>query len=364
MFTLSRWPVGAVCALALLGGAARAVAQDERELARLVREIAAGNEEDREIAEQELIQKLAAPLAKAIGSLEERPVLEQLRLQRALGRVQAAIRIQIARASLAEVDRKLFDDFAQSNRELVEQLFADDPEARLSALRRIPLKPLSGAGVCIAIKVNDYDGDVADAALGAALQLKDVVVARCLAHYVESATAALKAGFFGPQDQDTAAVVASFVRRCIEVMGAAQFRDGVPVAAEALRQLGRSAYASPGFFELPPVAQALAAMGDKRATAALLDFLDHGGSSRHLPLAAGQMLTVTVGDEMLLALLQLHGQSPKDFGMTASGNGAFGYASDEARHDGHRRFRLWLREQGETPASAPARESEPSPRTP
>ena len=273
---------------------------------------------------------------------------------RALNRVQAAIRVELARVALDGPDRKLFDDYARDNRELVAQLFDDSQQIRFAAVKRLPLKPDSGAGVFIALKVNDSDGDVAEAALESALRLKDTVVARCLTHYVRSVAEALRTGFFGPDNQDAAAISAQYVRRSIEVIGAAKYREAAPVVAEALLQLGKSPYAMPGFFELPPIAEALANLGDRRAAGVMLAFLDHAGSSRVAPLGPGRMLTITVGDEILLMLCRLYDQKPPDFGMLTSEAGVSGYADDDARQEGHRKFRIWYREHGEPPTSQPA----------
>lgn len=330
---------------------------DNDALRKLIEQIASADEDDREDAEEELIRRLSGPLVAAVGNLEARPIEQQARVVRALERYQSVLRLELARVSLREPDRKLLDEFTRSQRALVEQLFSDAPALRLAAVRRIPLKPDSGAGVLLALKVNDADGDVAEAALDSALRLRDEVVARSLVHYVRSATQAIAGGYYGPQDSDTAAVVARFVRMSIEVIGAARYREGVPDVVAAVRVLARTPFAAPGFFELPPIAAALAELGDRRAAPVLMELLDQTGSSRVVSLGPGRLATVTVGDEMLLALLRLYERPPADFGFQANDAGALAFPDEDTRVEGHRRFRLWHRENAPaTPESQPAQE--------
>ncbi|MBK8913653.1 MAG: hypothetical protein IPM64_03460 [Phycisphaerales bacterium] len=330
---------------------------DEAALRKLIEQIATADDDDREDAEEELIRRLSAPLVAAVGSLDNRPIRQQARIARALERYQSVLRLELARVSLRDADRKLLDDFARGQRPLVEQLFADSPSLRLAAVRRIPLKPDSGAGVLLALKVNDADGDVAEAALESALRLRDEVVARSLVHYVRSATQAIADGFYGPQDSDTAAVVARFVRMSIEVIGAARYREGVPDVITAVRTLAKTPFATPGFFELPPIAAALAELGDRRAAPVLIELLDQTGSSRVVSLGPGRLATVTIGDEVLLSLLRLYEQPPADYGFQSNDAGALAFLDDDARVEGHRRFRLWHRENAPAaPESQPAQE--------
>lgn len=269
--------------------------------------------------------------------------------------MQSTLRIEIARATLKGEDRRLFDEYLAANREIALQLFDDAPQIRLAALQRVALKPDSGAGVLLALKVNDADAYVAEAALDSAMRLKDTVVARCLTHYVQSIAEALGTGFFGANDQDAAAVSAQYVRRAIEVIGAAKYTPAAPAIASALLALGRSPYSGSGFFELPPVAEALANLGDRKAAAALMHFLDKPGLSRVAPLGPGKSLSLTIGDEILLMFCKLYDQKPAEFGLSANETGAFGYLDEDTRAEGHRKFRLWYREHGEPlPTSQPA----------
>jgi hypothetical protein len=329
----------------------RATAQDAEEIRRLVDEIARGDEQDAADAADELVDRLIGPVAAALGSLEARPAAEQLRIRKALARLSAVLRVRLTRADLPAEDRELFDTFAKRYPELVERLFADDWRRRLSALRQIPLEPRTGAGVLIAVKVNDPDEDVAVAALEIAAKLgksKDEGLVRGLARYVRGATATLKSGLYGPEDQDLAATVALFVSRAIKVLCAAEARASVPAIADALDTLGHSDYRV--IFDTAGIALGLGELRDERAADVLLKFVHDRQVHQNKALPGRRLLRQTIGDAALLGLLRIYGLEPKVFGFVeAEGVPFLGFLDAEAREAAQRRFLRWHKENAGRP---------------
>ncbi|GAG18325.1 unnamed protein product, partial [marine sediment metagenome] len=234
-----------------------------------------------------------------------------------------------------------------------------------AAVLQIPLEPNTGAGVLIAAKVNDEDEDVATAALEGAAKLHDAVVARNLTRYISDATATVAAGFYGPEQQDIARTVALFAWESIKIVADAGARESVPVLIDALRFFGRSRYWDR--HQRAEVLRVLGKLGDQRAAAVLLDFLNDGSPLRWKTTEKGQRLHHTVGDAALLSLLRLYNLQPETFGMLipTSDKGFAGYADDQSRREGHRAFRIWHQQHRERqptraylPTSRPTREKD------
>ncbi len=332
----------AVCAIVLAAGVGVAGA-DERfdELREIIQVIATGDEVESAAATQELIDRVTTPLLEAIGSLESRPVAQQVRLRDALARLDRALRMRIYRLDLPAVDRTLFDRFARAYPELTLRAFDTNYRVRLAAVHHIPLEPDTGAGVLIAAKVNDEDEDVATAALKVALRLHDRVVARNLTRYIRDATATVASGYYGPENQDLAAAVATIVFHAVEVIGKADFDRGAGDVVAALRYFGRSKYWD--INQRTRTIEVLGRLGDRGATGTLIDFLDDPAEHRWDRPERGPRIVQTVGDAALLALVRIYGLDPGRFGMRVSARNPdlAGYPTPETRAAGHRAFRVW-----------------------
>ncbi|MFQ5805365.1 MAG: hypothetical protein ACE5I3_02815 [Phycisphaerae bacterium] len=330
---------------------------------RLVDKIARGDEVEAAAAGEQLIELVTAPLADAIGPLDTRPVAEQVRLRQVLARLTGALRMRICRLDLPSEDRELFDAFAAAYPELVPRLFDGNYRVRKAAVHQIPLEPRTGAGVLLAAKVNDEDDDVAGTALDVAARLHDAVVARNLTRYIRDATATVRSGFYGPQEQDLARTVALIVFRSIKIVADAEFAQSTSDLVTALQFFGRSRYWD--HYQRSEVMRILGKLADTRAAPALLDFLDDPALLRVRNTQPGKRVSETVGDVALLSLLRIYGLRPEDFGLLVpdATQDFAGYADDEARRAGHRAFRIWHRQharppstQARPPSSQPARE--------
>jgi hypothetical protein len=327
----------------------------------LVEKIACGDEVEAAAASEQLIELVTGPLADAIGSLEARPAEEQVRLRNVMARLAGALRMRVFRADLPAEDRRLFDGFSAAYAELVQRLFDDNYRVRMAAVLQIPLEPDTGAGVLIAAKVNDEDEDVAKAALTVAAKLHDAAVARNLTRYVHDATATIAAGFYGPAQQDIARTVALLVWESIRIIGEAGCTESVPTLADALRFFGRSTYWD--HYQRSEAMRVLGRLEDARAAPLLLEFLDDATLLRVQTDREGQRVSETVGDVALLSLLRIYKLKPQDFGLRiASPQEDFGgYASEEARHEGHRAFRIWhQRHAGSAAVGVPGATSQPT----
>jgi len=360
--TIARLAGGVGLTLAAFAGSGAAPADEHADRVRqLVERVARGDEVESAAAAEQLIELLSAPLAEAIGPLDSRPVEEVLRIRRVLARLNGALRMRIFRMDLPPEDRSLFDRFAAAYPELVERAFDDHYAVRRAAVLQIPLEPNTGAGVLIAGKVNDEDEDVATAALSVAGKLRDAVVARNLTRYIADATGAVAAGLYGPEQQDIARTVALLVLESMKVVAGAKAADSVPALAQALSFFGRSRYWD--HYQRSEAIRALGGLGDRRATAVLLEFLDDPSPVRTQADENGQRVTEAVGDVALLCLLRLYELNPQDFGLIVSppDRDLAGFASDEARREGHRAFRIWydqrtdkLKTEQAAPATRPA----------
>lgn len=337
--------------LALLVGASAAAEDRDTELKRLVDKVARGDEVEAAAAREQIVKLVISPLADAVGSLDQRSVEEQLRLREMMGRLAGALRMRVFRADLPPEDRRLFDAFAAAYPELVQRLFDDHYAVRAAAVHQIPLEPNTGAGVLIAAKVNDEDGDVAASALQAAAKLRDRVVARNLTRYIHDATVTIASGFYGPEQQHLAHAIALFVVESMRVVGNAGASESTPVLVDALRFFGRSRYWD--HYQRAQAMHALGELADERAAAVLLDFLDDPSPLRWQAGENKQRISQSVGDVALLSLLQIYRLSPQDFGMLPSPaeKDFAGYTDDDSRRAGHRAFRIWHQQHAGSPAT-------------
>jgi hypothetical protein len=359
----TRITIGLVLLFGLFPPALAAAEDDPDRITRLVDKIARGDEVEAAAASEQLIEQLTAPLADAIGPLNDRPVEEQVRLRRVIARLTGALQMRVCRLNLPPEDRELFDRFAAAYPELVHRLFDGNYRVRKAAVQQIPLEPNTGAGVLVAAKVDDEDGDVATTALEVAAALHDSVVARNLTRYVADATATVESGFYGPEDQDLARIVAVIVAQSISVIGAAGTTESVPAIIDALRFFGHSKYWDQHYRSL--AVRSLGQLGDRRAAPVLVEFLDDPARLRWRSTDDGERLLESVGDVALLSLLRLYELKPVDFGLVvpARDSDFAGYPDDDARREGHRAFRIWHQQHAGpqstrpgSPTSRPTRE--------
>ena len=331
----------AILALALSSQARAQSKDDQGRLKRLVDKIATGDEVEAAAASEQLIELVTSPLVEAIGSLEGRPVEEQLRLRQILARVTGALRLRIYRMDLSPADRKLVDRFAKVYPELTERLFDGNWQVRKAAVLQIPLESNTGAGLLIAARVNDEDPDVAMAALDMAAALHDQIVARALTRYIKDATSAVEGGFYGPHQRDLAVTVGQIVAESIEALAKCGERDSVPVIIESLSYFGRSKYWDQS--HRARVLRVLAELKDKRAVPVMLEFLDDPARLRWGIGAGQKRATETVGDVALQCLLRFYDLQPDDFDLLVSQQDPTfaGYVDEPARREGHRAFRIW-----------------------
>ncbi len=324
----------------------------------LVHEIARADEVVAAAAAEALIDELVGPLADAIGAMGSRPASEQLRLRAALSSVSAAVRVKLFRAGLEGEDAALADAFAERYPELVRALFDDDARVRIDAIRQVPFAPDTGAGVFIAAKVDDFDADVAEAALLAAARLGDRVVARNLARFVRDATEALRSGLYGPGQRDVGLVLTKFCGDCIEIIGRAGYREAAGDVLDALRYHSTGPYRD--YFQAVRALAALARLADPSAIPAIEPFLDDPSPVRTMPLPGGGGVSQRAGDVALLSIAAILGWKPEEFGMRSVSVGDvqfYGFTDDDARRRGVRELRIRL--SGQAAASSPASQGAP-----
>lgn len=348
----------AVCVIAFAIAAAAQEHSSPERLKQLIDQIARGDEVESAAASERLVELVTRPVIEALGTLESRPIEEQLRLQRTLARLTGALRLRVFKLDLSSEDRTLFDAFVRAYPELAERLFDGDWRIRKAAVRQMPLEPGTGVGLLIAAKVNDEDADVAETALDMALALHDEVVARSLTRYVRDAARAMQAGLYQPHQWEIALSLAVIVQRSIEVIAAADYRAGVPAILEAAQhfrgtrlwdQANRAA-----------VLRALGRLKDPQAAAFLLESLDDRSFLRWRGAENDKRVVETVGDTALAALLQIYRRPAEEFGLfTTEEDKTFsGYATEDERSAGHRAFRIWYEQNAQ-----PQREnvSQPTP---
>jgi len=296
---------------ALFVYATSAAAQDDAQLKRLVEQIAGANKSEAADATDELLDLLSEPVARALGSIENRPTGQKRRLYLVLGRLTARIRVQLFRAELPTGDRTLFDTFAQQYPELVERLFHDHADKRIAALEQLPIIPNSGASVLAAGKILfDDDASVVDAALKVAAKFHDPVTARGVRRFVRTATDDLAGGILEPGEAVVELVLAGYVQRAISILAGCNDRDATPDILEALEYFSK--HANRVFFDIGEVALALGRLGDQRAADALMRYLDDDTARPVRSAGPGLLMHQTVGDVVLLSLLRIYKLDPSE----------------------------------------------------
>lgn len=322
---------------------------DPAELRRLIDEIAKGDTEDAHDASDRLIENVLGPLTNAIGSLEKRPPVEQLRIQKALSRLMARLKIRLARADLSEADRPLYDKFVADEPDLIEKLFDDDADVRQDAVRRIPLEPNSGSGVLLAIKIGDPDSNVAGIAIEAAERLRDDVLLRGLRHFISEATIAAKSGIFGANQGNYILTLEDRVRKCIKIIGDSKYSEALPELLETRRVLWRRELRN--VYQIPVLFDALARIGDERAVEPLLEFVTEPELYLTQHITGNRQAQQTVGDTALLAIIRIYKQKPEDFGfyVDAPPSTFVGFIENSDRDAAQRAFAIWRRENGDKP---------------
>lgn len=363
---------GAACLLLALTQSSppKPPAQDAETKA-LVEKIAKSEDLEGEEAAEKLLDRLISPISDAVGSVESRPLEQQLRLRRFLGRLSANLRFRLVRADLTPEDRKLLDEFARFNPQLVDQLFDDDPRRRKAALGQIPLEPGTGAGVLVVAKINDSDEDVCAEAFKAAASLGDAIVARGLARFVSDVVDALKSDVYGPGEQEQAMGLAALAGEAVKHLGDMHQADAVPAVCAAVAYFPKTRYRT--FFLTTPtgtraeendVVAALGKLGDPRGIGPLMGLIDDkevwGWGNRGQP--NGKVLTQTIGDSALLGILRILKRDPQEFGFVKNTEGgvAAGFHDDATRDESRRRIREWYRDHApEFATSQPSASSKP-----
>lgn len=308
----------------------------------LVDRIAQGDALESADAAERLIQLAVEPLAEAIGSLDQRPLPEALRIQAALQRIHANLRLRLFRADLSGEDRAKFDSFWQRSAPLVEHFFDEDPEIRTDAVAQIPMERGGATGLLLARAATDWNISTREAALAAIRRLKDPVAARLLTKSLADTLAAIRANVFGPSQDDVIIVLADMSKHTIDVLGECEWKDAAPVIADALRffiATGKRPY-----FEPAIAARALGRLGDERAAPVLLELLDDAELARVSGAPReGRPFAQTVGDACLLALARIYALPPAAFGLVwmSEAPDSAGFTEDVQRRAGLQAFRQW-----------------------
>jgi len=319
-------------------------ADDTDDLKPLVEQIARGDADAKAAADQ-LIERVVGPLTKALEHADSLPIEQQQRVEAALARVTANLRLRLFRASLPEEDRKLLDGYIERQRALCEDLFTDDSQMRIAALHRIPLAPDSAAGVLVAAKVGDSDFDVVEEALAAAEELRDEVVARGLIRVVEEAMRFIETADVPPVDRLAYGVVyAELTRKIARIVGLAKYREGAATIQKAIAFFDQPATSS--VFQPGVALEALGQTGDESAVPLLLRYLDSREISTVRYLEAGRSVSVTVGDAALLALARIYKIEPESLGfhVDTKGDMPIGFLDEPTRRTAHVAFRKWQQE--------------------
>lgn len=335
----------------VLFASSTAPAQDDARLKRWLEQVVKGDQAESDEAADRIIAKLTDPLTEAIGSLENRPPAEQLRIRALASRLTGALRSKLFRLDLPEPDRKLFDAFAVQYPELTRRLFEDDPRIRLAAVRQIPLEKNTAAGLMIAARVDDSDADVVDAAIEAAGRLADPVVTRGLIRYLNNVIDALEKHIYGPNEDDLEVALTDFSRRIITVLGRCEAREAAPAAIRAFRFFLHSPLRQ--YFQIAETALVLGTLGDESAAPALIELLGGEELRRNMPNPNGKLVLQYEGDAALLALLRIYKLDPQSFGMILNpADPTFaGFAENEPRQAAVRQFRIWHRQNADKPAA-------------
>lgn len=334
----------------------RGSASDAEELKKLVAKVASGEGLEADQAAEDLIEKVLAPIVAALDSVESRPAEQRKRVQAVLGRLAARLRMRLYRSSLPENERRLLDEFIEFNSQLVEQLFDDRFENRLSAVRQIPAAPDSGAGVLAVAMVYAEDEKVTVAALHLARRLADKVVIRELTRYVRDSTAAFKQELFRPGEHEKAASIALYVGEAIKVLGDLKAKSADNAVAEALQYFSHSPYRRIFFIGTSPSAvvgelwDVLHGCCGPRTIKLLLGMLGDREILANRALGRRKLLTRTVGDAALHNLLLAFELKPGDFGFEtepATREDAaplVGFFHKTAREKALEKFKTWMKE--------------------
>ena len=345
---------------------AAAVAQTDSRKDRLhdlIERIATGDELQSADASEALLREVVEPLAEALGSLEARPLGEQVRLASALGAIHAELRVRLMRADLPPEDRRLFDAFREQYPELVRRLYDDDAYYRQQALQRLPAEPGTGASVLIAEKVSDSDEEVVTTALQLASQINDDIVLRGLQRFIRRVMDLVDADFFQPPLEDVELVYGLYTQKCINVLGEAKSREAIPEILRALRHFGFDSQRN--LWDLGEACLALGKIGDPRSAPLLLEFRGDRMVRRAINVGPGQMISQTNGDAALLALLQIYGLDPAEYGFRAPPNAPelLGFVDATERTEGHAKFTRWHVEHhaGDAPAATQPTETKATP---
>ena len=289
---------------------------------------------------------------EAVGPLGKRPVGEQQRLHAVISRVSAALRVQLLRLDLPTEDRRLFDAFELHYPDLVEQLFEDEPQRRMSALRKIPLEPNTGAGVLLAAKVDDADFEVVELAFEIAYKLHDTVVTRNLLRQVRHWNAALRDGVFEADEGTYRIVLVHLVDKVARICTRAPCPQATPTLLEALRLFADPAKKN-RLVRYEGVIEALGWLGDEAAAPDLVKLLPDGRVAMQISIGQGQAVIQTTGDAALIALLRIFKLPHEPFGLMTGERGVShaGFESAAQREAGHRAFLAWYEANAKRPAA-------------
>lgn len=332
----------------------RGSASDVDELKKLVAKVATGTGLEADQAGEALIEKALAPIIAALDSVGSRPAEQRRRVRAVLSRLAARLRMRLYRSSLPENERRLLDEFIEFNAQLVEQLFDDRFENRLSAVRQIPAAPESGAGVLAVAMIYAEDEEVTIAAFRLARRLADKVVIRELTRYVRDSTAAFKQDLFGPGEHEEAASIAVYVGEAIKVLGDLKAKSADDVVAEALQYFSHSPFRPIFFMGTSPSAvigelwDVLHGCCGPRTTKLLLGMLGDREIIANRALGQHKLLTRTVGDAALHNLLLAFDLKPGDFGFETEPSPRedaaplVGFFDRTAREKALEQFKTWM----------------------
>lgn len=320
------------------------------ELKSLIERIARGDEVEAADATERLLQLAVEPLAGAVGSLDKRPLSEQLRVAQALERVHANLRLRLFRADLSDEDRTRFDAFWKRSAKIVEQFFDEDPEVRTEAITQAPMERDSATGLLLAHAAVDWNAATRETALAAIRKLKDPGAARLLTKNLSEMLAAIRGKMFGPSEDDVVIVMADMSKHLIDVLGDCEYPAATPVIADVLGYFihtDKRPYFEPAISVL-----ALGKLGDERAVPLLLELVDDPEIARITGAPReGRPFAQTVGDASLLALCRIYHLPPEAFGLTwlVEAPDLAGFVEDAQRRAGRQAFRQWQSQNGDKP---------------
>lgn len=322
----------------------------QEELKSLVDRVARGDEVESADAAERLIHLSVEPLASALGSLDRRPLPEQLRIAQVLGRVHANLRLRLFRADLGDEDRAKLDTLWKRSAPLVEQFFDEDPEVRTEAIAAAPMEKGSATGLLLAHAAADWNPATRDAALEAIRKLKDPGAARLMTKSLADMLAAIRGNLFGPSQDDVIIVLADMSKHVIDTLGDCDYADAAPVIADVLGHFIHTDKRP--YFEPAISVRALGKLGDERPVPLLLELLDDPEIARITGAPReGRPFAQSVGDASLLALCRIYRVPPDAFGLTwlIESPDLAGFAEDAQRRAGRQAFRQWQAANGGKP---------------